>query len=50
LCGVHGRMFLNRKIKHSFYKKEVINVKAADKLEMKLMNGGGWAARFEKTE
>jgi alpha-glucosidase len=30
------------------YKKEVINVKAGDKLKVKLMNGGGWAARFER--
>ncbi|KPK87845.1 MAG: Retaining alpha-galactosidase [Bacteroides sp. SM23_62_1] len=32
------------------YKKEVMNVKAGDRLEIKLMNGGGWVARFEKVE
>jgi alpha-glucosidase len=32
------------------YKKEIINVKAGNTLEIKLMNGGGWAARFEKIE
>jgi alpha-glucosidase len=30
------------------YKKEVIAVKAGDKLTLKMMSGGGWAARFEK--
>ncbi len=30
------------------YKKEIKTVKAGDKLKVKLMNGGGWAARFEK--
>ena len=30
------------------YKKEVITVKSGDKLNVKLMNGGGWAARIEK--
>jgi len=30
------------------YKKEVITVKSGDKLNIKLMNGGGWAARIEK--
>ncbi len=29
------------------YKREVINVKKGDKLTVKLMNGGGWAARLE---
>ena len=32
------------------YKKETINVTSKDKLQVKLMNGGGWAARFEKVE
>jgi len=27
-----------------------MNVKAGDRLEIKLMNGGGWVARFEKVE
>jgi alpha-glucosidase len=30
------------------YKKEVVNIKKGDKLTVKLMNGGGWAARLEK--
>ena len=30
------------------YKKEVINLKKGDKLTVKLMNGGGWAARLER--
>ena len=30
------------------YKKETINVTSKDKLQVKLMNGGGWAARFNK--
>jgi alpha-glucosidase len=30
------------------YKKEVVNISAGDKLNVKLMNGGGWAARIEK--
>jgi alpha-glucosidase len=30
------------------YKKEIITLKAGDKLKVKLMDGGGWAARFEK--
>ena len=30
------------------YKKEVITVKSGDKLNVKLMNGGGWAAIIEK--
>jgi alpha-glucosidase len=30
------------------YRKEVINVKKGDRLHVKLMNGGGWAARIEK--
>lgn len=30
------------------YKKEIINVTKGDKLTVKLMNGGGWAARLEK--
>jgi alpha-glucosidase len=29
------------------YKKSVITVTSADKLKVKLMNGGGWVARFE---
>jgi alpha-glucosidase len=32
----------------SDYKKETINVTSKDKLQIKLLNGGGWAARFEK--
>ncbi len=32
------------------YKREVTTVKAGDKLKVKLMNGGGWAARFEKKQ
>jgi alpha-glucosidase len=32
------------------YKKELINVKKGDKLIVKLMNGGGWAARLEKMQ
>ena len=28
--------------------KEVIEIKAGDKIEIKMMNGGGWAARIEK--
>jgi alpha-glucosidase len=32
------------------YKKEVINVKAGNKLNIKLMNGGGWAARIERVK
>jgi len=27
------------------YKKEIITVKSSDKLNVKLMNGGGWVAR-----
>jgi alpha-glucosidase len=34
----------------SDYKKEVITVKAGDKLKVKMMNGGGLAARFEKQQ
>lgn len=30
------------------YKKEVVNIKKGDKLTVKMMNGGGWAARLEK--
>jgi alpha-glucosidase len=30
------------------YKKEIVNISAGDKLKVKLMNGGGWAARIEK--
>lgn len=30
------------------YKKEVVPIKKGDKLTVKLMNGGGWAARIEK--
>jgi alpha-glucosidase len=30
------------------YKKEVVNIKKGDKLTVKLMDGGGWAARMEK--
>jgi alpha-glucosidase len=30
------------------YKREVITVKTGDKLNVKMMNGGGWAARIEK--
>jgi len=30
------------------YKREVLNVKAGDKLKVKLMDGGGWAARFDR--
>jgi alpha-glucosidase len=30
------------------YKKEVLDVTRGDKLNIKLMNGGGWAARFER--
>ncbi|RPH89640.1 MAG: Retaining alpha-galactosidase, partial [Calditrichaeota bacterium] len=30
------------------YQKQVFTVQAGDKLKVKLMNGGGWAARFEK--
>ncbi len=30
------------------YKKEVVDISAGDKLKVKLMNGGGWAARIEK--
>jgi alpha-glucosidase len=30
------------------YKKEIMNIKKGDKLNVKLMSGGGWAARFEK--
>jgi alpha-glucosidase len=30
------------------YKKELIIIKKGDKLTLKLMNGGGWAARLEK--
>jgi hypothetical protein len=26
----------------------VVNISAGDKLKVKLMNGGGWAARIEK--
>ena len=32
------------------YKKEVITVKSSDKLNVKLMNGGGWVARFSAIE
>jgi alpha-glucosidase len=32
------------------YKKEITRVKAGDKLKVKLMNGGGWAARIEKIQ
>jgi alpha-glucosidase len=32
------------------YKKETINIKKGDKLTVKLMNGGGWAARLEKMQ
>ena len=30
------------------YKKEIITIKAGDKMKIKLMNGGGFAARIEK--
>lgn len=30
------------------YKREVIDVKKGDRLQVKLMSGGGWAARLEK--
>jgi alpha-glucosidase len=30
------------------YKKEEIQIKAGDKIDIKLMNGGGWVARLEK--
>jgi alpha-glucosidase len=30
------------------YKKEIITIKAGDKMKIKLMNGGGLAARIEK--
>lgn len=30
------------------YKKEVINVNKGDRIKIKLMNGGGWAARLER--
>jgi len=30
------------------YKKEIITVKAGSKMKIKLMNGGGFAARIEK--
>jgi alpha-glucosidase len=30
------------------YKKEVMTVISTDTLEVKLMNGGGWLARFSK--
>jgi len=32
------------------YKKEVIKVTKDDKLTIKMMNGGGWAARLEKVK
>jgi alpha-glucosidase len=32
------------------YKREVITVKAGGKLNVKMMNGGGWAARIEKQQ
>jgi alpha-glucosidase len=32
------------------YKNEVVNIKKDDKLTVKLMNGGGWAARLEKIQ
>jgi alpha-glucosidase len=32
------------------YKKESVTVKKGDKLTVKLMNGGGWAARIEKVQ
>jgi alpha-glucosidase len=32
------------------YKKEVVNIKKDDKISVKLMNGGGWAARLEKIQ
>ena len=31
------------------YKSKTINVSAKDKLSIKMASGGGWAARFEKT-
>jgi len=34
----------------SDYKKEVITVKAGDRLKVKMMNGGGWAARLQKLQ
>ena len=30
------------------YKREIATVKKGDKLTVKMMNGGGWAARLEK--
>ena len=30
------------------YKREVVNITAGDKLNVKLMDGGGWVARIEK--
>jgi alpha-glucosidase len=30
------------------YKKEQIEIKSGDKINIKMMNGGGWAARIEK--
>ena len=32
----------------SDYKKEIVKIKSGDKLTVKLMNGGGWAAIIEK--
>ncbi|MBN1791715.1 MAG: glycoside hydrolase family 97 protein [Bacteroidales bacterium] len=32
------------------YVKEVITLKSGDKLKVKLMDGGGWVARLEKTD
>lgn len=32
------------------YKKEVVNIKKGEKLIVKLMNGGGWAARLERVK
>jgi len=32
------------------YKKEVVNIKKGDRLTVKLIDGGGWAARLEKVQ
>jgi alpha-glucosidase len=31
------------------YRKDVVNMKKGDRITIKMMNGGGWAARLEKT-
>ena len=41
---------INSDLDATDYVREVYDIKKGDKLTVKMMNGGGWAARLEKTE